>query len=57
VAVNRILTVEGIEIPFPQRDLHLRSSDVPIGHSGAAAYPEAHTNTEEGGGKDDPNGS
>lgn len=57
VAVNRILTVEGIEIPFPQRDLHLRSSDVPIGRSGAADDSEAHTNTEERVDKDDPNGS
>ena len=27
VAVNNALTDAGIEIPFPQRDLHLRSVD------------------------------
>jgi len=30
VAINRILTENNIEIPFPQRDLHFRSSDVPF---------------------------
>ena len=30
VAVNRALTEADIEIPFPQRDLHLRSSDVSL---------------------------
>jgi small-conductance mechanosensitive channel len=29
--VNRALVEAGIEIPFPQRDLHLRSSDVALG--------------------------
>ncbi len=28
VAINRALAEAGIEIPFPQRDLHLRSSDL-----------------------------
>jgi small-conductance mechanosensitive channel len=28
VAINRKLKEAGIEIPFPQRDLHLRSADV-----------------------------
>jgi len=27
IAVNRALTAANIEIPFPQRDLHLRSID------------------------------
>ncbi len=30
----------GIELPFPQRDLHLRSSDVPLVFGGAAAPPD-----------------
>ena len=29
-AIERELRAAGIEIPFPQRDLHLRSSDVPL---------------------------
>ena len=28
VSINRKLQEAGIEIPFPQRDLHLRSADV-----------------------------
>jgi potassium efflux system protein len=28
VSINRKLKEAGIEIPFPQRDLHLRSADV-----------------------------
>ncbi len=35
-AINRGLAEAGIEIPFPQRDLHLRSSDLP-----AAGLPPA----------------
>lgn len=37
VALNRLLTAEGIEIPYPQRDLHLRTSDI----SWPAALPSA----------------
>ncbi len=31
VAINRALAENGIEIPFPQRDLHLRSVDADAG--------------------------
>ena len=37
VAVNHALKEAGIEIPFPQRDLHLRSVDPSIGLPGPAA--------------------
>jgi small-conductance mechanosensitive channel len=33
VRVNAALAEAGIEIPFPQRDLHLRSSSVSLGGS------------------------
>ncbi len=32
---------EGIELPFPQRDLHLRSSDVPLSFSESIVQPPA----------------
>jgi small-conductance mechanosensitive channel len=35
VAINRALAEADIEIPFPQRDLHIRSSDVLLGGSPA----------------------
>ena len=35
LAVNRTLNERGIEIPFPQRDLHLRSISLPIKQEGA----------------------
>jgi small-conductance mechanosensitive channel len=35
IAVNRALKEAGIEIPFPQRDLHLRSVD------GGVSFPSA----------------
>jgi small-conductance mechanosensitive channel len=37
--VHARLKAAGVEIPFPQRDLHLRSSDVALGRSGLA-HPE-----------------
>ncbi len=33
VAVNRALADAGIEIPFPQRDLHLRSVSTGVGEA------------------------
>jgi small-conductance mechanosensitive channel len=41
VAVNRALSEAGIEIPFPQRDLHLRSVD------GGVSLPVAKTPEED----------
>jgi small-conductance mechanosensitive channel len=35
-AVFRVFAEHGIEIPFPQRDLHLRSVDVPVAMAGAS---------------------
>jgi small-conductance mechanosensitive channel len=29
-ALFKVFTAEGIELPFPQRDLHIRSSDIPL---------------------------
>jgi potassium efflux system protein len=29
-AVFKLISEHGIELPFPQRDLHLRSSDIPL---------------------------
>ena len=40
VAVNRALAEAGIQIPFPQRDLHLRSVDVAARGAPAAPSPE-----------------
>jgi small-conductance mechanosensitive channel len=34
IGVSKALREAGIEIPFPQRDLHLRSVDVPIAEIG-----------------------
>ena len=39
VAINRALTEADIEIPFPQRDLHIRSSDVDLGAPTASSGP------------------
>jgi len=33
LAINKALVSNGIEIPFPQRDLHLRSSSIPHGRA------------------------
>ena len=41
VAVNAALAREGITIPFPQRDLHLRSAD-PEMHETLSGRPRAH---------------
>lgn len=35
-------TAAGIELPFPQRDLHIRSSDIPLGFS-AAPEPKGNS--------------
>jgi len=38
-AIFRIFKQEGIELPFPQRDLHLRSSDIALPLGGSAPQP------------------
>jgi small-conductance mechanosensitive channel len=38
-ALFKTFAEHGIELPFPQRDLHLRSSDIPIPFAGTAAKP------------------
>ncbi len=42
VGINRVLAENGIEIPFPQRDLHLRSVDAGVGPalSGSGQAPQ-----------------
>lgn len=37
--INKALAEAGIEIPFPQRDLHIRSQDMPIEHRSRDAKP------------------
>jgi small-conductance mechanosensitive channel len=39
VGVNRVLAEAGIEIPFPQRDLHLRSVDPSLRAEGRSGEP------------------
>jgi potassium efflux system protein len=39
MALNKALAKGGIEIPFPQRDLHLRSVDPKIDLRGNAPEP------------------
>lgn len=34
-AIFRLFKERGIELPFPQRDLHIRSSDIPLPYAGA----------------------
>ncbi len=49
VAINRKLAEAGIEIPFPQRDLHLRSVDEPAREAlGTARRGDASPETESG---------
>ncbi len=38
-ALFGIFKQHGIELPFPQRDVHLRSSDIPLGFPGSATQP------------------
>lgn len=40
LAINKALVTNGIEIPFPQRDLHLRSSAVPFNAAAGEIKPE-----------------
>lgn len=40
-ALFRQFNAAGIELPFPQRDLHLRSSDIPLPFPGPAAKEDA----------------
>ena len=46
IGVSRALREAGIEIPFPQRDLHLRSADVSIPELGPL-NPKARSSTNE----------
>jgi small-conductance mechanosensitive channel len=43
LAVAKALREAGIAIPFPQRDLHIRSIDVPVGQSvyGGLSQPDS----------------
>jgi small-conductance mechanosensitive channel len=41
IAVNEALKRAGIQIPFPQRDLHLRSMDPPVERAMRGAAPES----------------
>ena len=38
-AIFRVMTEQKIELPFPQRDLHIRSSDIPLPFLAAAPAP------------------
>ena len=46
VIVDRLFREEGIEIPFPQRDLHLRSVDSNLKPLFAGGIPQAETDHE-----------
>jgi len=48
VAVNNAIVAAGIEIPFPQRDLHLRSVDGPAADAFAPRKAEAGPKSEPG---------
>ncbi len=47
VILDRLFREEGITIPFPQQDLHLRSIDSNVQTLFGAQPPEAQSNTEE----------
>ena len=40
-SIFKLFSEHGIEIPFPQRDLHLRSVDVPLALAQVASTQEA----------------
>jgi small-conductance mechanosensitive channel len=48
LAIHRALVENNIEIPFPQRDLHLRSSSVPL----AASVPDTEESAQPAQGGD-----
>jgi small-conductance mechanosensitive channel len=47
VIIDRLFREEGIEIPFPQRDLHLRSIDSNLQTLFGAKPQPTRTDTEE----------
>ena len=40
-AIFKLFGAHGIELPFPQRDLHIRTSDIPLPYAGPAATKPA----------------
>jgi len=51
VAINAALVGAGIEIPFPQRDIHLRSVDAAVSGAAARIAPPTEPGTTDGSGK------
>lgn len=49
MAIDQTLRAHDIEIPFPQRDLHLRSSEAPITIAGMPGEPRREKNEADGG--------
>ena len=43
-ALFKLFRENGIELPFPQRDLHIRSSDIPLPFPGDNKHPDPGTN-------------